>query len=139
MRAQSLASEVEPETEPRADPGASPVLPAADLIRAVANQIDQGVPSARIARRFHSQLAARLAAAAISAAQARNIPRGALTGGCFQNANLLERAVAGLRSEGFRPAWHRRVPPNDGGISLGQAVASHHVVESAGSHEIGNQ
>jgi hydrogenase maturation protein HypF len=50
-------------------------------------------------------------------------PRVVLTGGCFQNRRLLERAVHGLGSAGFRPYWHQRVPPNDGGISLGQIVA----------------
>jgi hydrogenase maturation protein HypF len=45
-----------------------------------------------------------------------------LTGGTFQNLFLLERAVAGLRSNGFEVFLHAKVPPNDGGISLGQAV-----------------
>jgi hydrogenase maturation protein HypF len=47
-----------------------------------------------------------------------------LSGGCFQNKYLLERAVGRLTSEGFKPFWHRRVPPNDGGISFGQAVSA---------------
>jgi hydrogenase maturation protein HypF len=46
-----------------------------------------------------------------------------LTGGCFQNRRLLELAVHALRDAGFRPYWHQRVPPNDGGISLGQIAA----------------
>jgi len=45
-----------------------------------------------------------------------------LTGGCFQNARLTEAAVAALRAAGYEPVWHQRVPPNDGGIALGQAV-----------------
>jgi hydrogenase maturation protein HypF len=45
-----------------------------------------------------------------------------LTGGCFQNARLTESAVAALRAAGHEPIWHRRVPPNDGGIALGQAA-----------------
>jgi hydrogenase maturation protein HypF len=47
-----------------------------------------------------------------------------MTGGCFQNAYLAERAVRRLQEEGFRPYWHQRVPPNDGGIALGQIVAA---------------
>jgi hydrogenase maturation protein HypF len=47
-----------------------------------------------------------------------------LSGGCFQNKYLTERAVCRLRDEGFRPYWHQRVPPNDGGIALGQIVAA---------------
>jgi hydrogenase maturation protein HypF len=47
-----------------------------------------------------------------------------LTGGCFQNKYLTERAVKRLRSEDFRPYWHRQIPPNDGGIAVGQIVAA---------------
>jgi hydrogenase maturation protein HypF len=46
------------------------------------------------------------------------------SGGCFQNNYLTERTVRRLREEGFQPYWHQRVPPNDGGISLGQAFAA---------------
>jgi hydrogenase maturation protein HypF len=47
-----------------------------------------------------------------------------LSGGCFQNKYLTERSVTRLRSEGFEPYWHRRIPPNDGGLSLGQLFAA---------------
>lgn len=47
-----------------------------------------------------------------------------LSGGCFQNKYLTERAVVRLREEGFKPYWHQRVPPNDGGIALGQVMAA---------------
>jgi hydrogenase maturation protein HypF len=46
-----------------------------------------------------------------------------LSGGCFQNRYLTERAIRRLREEGFQPYWHQRVPPNDGGIALGQVAA----------------
>ena len=49
-------------------------------------------------------------------------PRVALSGGCFQNLRLGEGAVAALKKAGLTPCWHRRAPPNDGGIALGQAV-----------------
>lgn len=48
----------------------------------------------------------------------------ALSGGCFQNRYLLERTVNLLEKENFKPYWHQRVPPNDGGISLGQVIYS---------------
>ena len=47
-----------------------------------------------------------------------------LSGGCFQNRYLTERTVRRLQAEGFQPYWHQRVPPNDGGIALGQVVAA---------------
>jgi hydrogenase maturation protein HypF len=46
-----------------------------------------------------------------------------LSGGCFQNRYLTERTVTRLHAEGFQPYWHQRVPPNDGGIALGQIYA----------------
>jgi hydrogenase maturation protein HypF len=48
----------------------------------------------------------------------------ALTGGCFQNRYLTERAVHRLRAEGFEPYWHHQIPPNDGGIAAGQIVGA---------------
>jgi hypothetical protein len=47
-----------------------------------------------------------------------------LTGGCFQNRELTELTVSRLERAGLRPYWHQRIPPNDGGIALGQAVAA---------------
>ncbi len=73
-----------------------------------------------LAARFHNALAEMV----IAVARRVNEPRVVLTGGCFQNCYLLERVVQRLRDEGFRPYWHQRVPPNDGGIALGQAAAA---------------
>ena len=47
-----------------------------------------------------------------------------LTGGCFQNRVLTERAVWGLRTAGFRPYLARELPPNDGGVAVGQLIAA---------------
>lgn len=47
-----------------------------------------------------------------------------MSGGCFQNRYLLERTVKLLEKENFKPYWHQRVPPNDGGIALGQIIYS---------------
>ena len=76
-----------------------------------------------LAARFHNTLVEMILAVARRVKE----PRVVLTGGCFQNRYLLERAIQRLRDEGFRPYWHQRVPPNDGGIALGQvAVARWH-------------
>jgi hydrogenase maturation protein HypF len=48
----------------------------------------------------------------------------ALSGGCFQNRLLTELTVARLQGAGVKVYWHQRVPPNDGGIALGQVVAA---------------
>jgi hydrogenase maturation protein HypF len=73
-----------------------------------------------ISNKFHNALAE----AVVAVASRIGEPRVVLTGGCFQNRYLTERTVGRLAEEGFRPYWHQRVPPNDGGISLGQIVAA---------------
>ena len=62
----------------------------------------------------------RIVAVALSVGQ----PRVALTGGCFQNRLLTERAADRLERAGFEVLLHRLVPPNDGGISLGQVAVA---------------
>lgn len=79
----------------------------------------RGRPVAEIAARFHETLAA----AIVAVAQRIGFEQVVLSGGCFQNPLLCQRAVALLRAAGFRPYWNQRVPPNDGGISVGQAAA----------------
>ncbi len=63
-----------------------------------------------------------LANAIVDVARHVGEPRVVLTGGCFQNVRLTEATVLALQSAGFDPAWHQRIPPNDGGIAFGQAV-----------------
>jgi hydrogenase maturation protein HypF len=72
------------------------------------------------AARFHNALVEAIVGVACLAGEARVV----LTGGCFQNRYLTERAVGRLREAGFRPYWHQRVPPNDGGIAIGQLAAA---------------
>lgn len=72
------------------------------------------------AAKFHNTLAAML----VGVAQKIGEKTVVLSGGCFQNRRLLEKAVKALRQAGFTPFWQQRIPPNDGGLSLGQAVAA---------------
>jgi len=88
------------------------------MLAAIAEDLRRGVPVGAIAAAFHRALADAIAAVARRA----GIRQIALTGGCFQNRILLERSVEALRAAGLEPFWHRQVPPNDGGISVGQAV-----------------
>lgn len=78
------------------------------------------LPVGLIAAKFHNTLAEMV----VKIAQLSGETNIALTGGCFQNAYLLERTIGRLREEGFKPYWHSQVPPNDGGIALGQIVAA---------------
>jgi hydrogenase maturation protein HypF len=95
------------------------ILDWADLVRALVNDLDQHVPQSRISARFHNTLVRGISLIAHRAGQAKV----ALSGGCFQNRYLIERAIEVLRREGFQPYWHQRVPTNDGGICLGQVEA----------------
>ncbi len=77
------------------------------------------MPVGIISARFHNGLVE----AAVDVAHRTALERVVLSGGCFQNRYLLERTIARLRADGFRPVWHQRFPPNDGGIALGQVAA----------------
>ena len=90
------------------------------MIEAILSDLRSRVPIPLISARFHNALAEAVVAVAKQVGQ----PRILLSGGCFQNRYLTERAVQRLQNEGFRPYWHQRVPPNDGGIALGQVVAA---------------
>ncbi|HEY8482738.1 MAG TPA: carbamoyltransferase HypF [Spirillospora sp.] len=96
----------------------------ADLVDAVVADLRAGVPVPVIAARFHNGVAALIVDAAVRLRDATGLETVALSGGVFQNMFLLERAVSGLTGEGFEVLTHHRVPPNDGGISLGQAAVA---------------
>ncbi len=86
----------------------------------------RGVAAPRIAARFHQAVVdAGVAVALRAARQLGTWPIVALSGGCFQNRLLSERLAARLRAHDFTVELHRAVPPNDGGIALGQiAIAA---------------
>lgn len=77
-----------------------------------------------IAARFHNGVAALVVDGASRVREATGLATVALSGGVFQNMLLLDRAVSGLAGAGFDVLTHHRVPPNDGGISLGQAAVA---------------
>jgi hydrogenase maturation protein HypF len=92
----------------------------APMIRAIVADARAGVATGTVSVKFHNTLVEMM----VRVAKASGEEKVALSGGCFQNRYLTERAVKRLREEGFRPYWHQRVPPDDGGISLGQVVAA---------------
>jgi hydrogenase maturation protein HypF len=101
--------------------GGTPVLlDWSPMVEAILADVKNGIPVAIISAKFHNALAESIVAVAKRAGQNRVV----LSGGCFQNRYLTERTVRRLQAEGFRPYWHQRVPPNDGGIALGQVVAA---------------
>jgi hydrogenase maturation protein HypF len=94
------------------------VLDWRPALQSILTDIRAGADAGAVSEALHNGLAAAIVAAAGRTGERRV----ALTGGCFQNRRLTEAAVAGLTSAGFEPLWHRQVPPNDGGLALGQAV-----------------
>jgi hydrogenase maturation protein HypF len=90
----------------------------APLIEAIRADVAKGAAAGLISARFHNALVRWI----LHVAQRTGVRQVALSGGVFQNSYLVERGAALLESNGFRVATHQRVPANDGGISLGQAV-----------------
>jgi hydrogenase maturation protein HypF len=90
------------------------------MLLRILDDVYYGVQPGIIAARFHNTLAEMI----LGIATCIEEPKVALTGGCFENRYLTERTVRRLRDAGFQPYWHQRVPPNDGGIALGQVAAA---------------
>lgn len=94
----------------------------APMLREILADTQSFVPVGNISAKFHNTLAAIIVDVAIHTSEEKVV----LSGGCFQNKYLTERVVSVLTSSKknkFRSYWHQRIPPNDGGIALGQAIA----------------
>lgn len=109
--------------------GADCVIDTAPLIASVAQDVTAGVGSGIIAAKFHNALADVLACVAVQLREQEQLNRVALSGGVFQNVHLLTLMVERLRACGFDVLLHHQVPPNDGGLALGQAVIGAHLLE----------
>ncbi|HET8845085.1 MAG TPA: carbamoyltransferase HypF, partial [Ktedonobacteraceae bacterium] len=104
------------------EPGEMDVRP---MIRALVEDIQEDIPTSRIARRFHTSIATLLTSACELARQQTGLNTVALAGGVVQNALLLTEVLTRLESLAFHVYINRRVPPNDGGLSFGQiAIAA---------------
>ncbi|MBZ5586601.1 MAG: Sua5/YciO/YrdC/YwlC family protein, partial [Acidobacteriia bacterium] len=91
-------------------------------IRRIARDVAEGAPPSAISARFHNSLADAVVETCRRIRAESDLRRVCLSGGTFQNMKLLALAKAGLQAAGFEVFLHARVPPNDGGIALGQAV-----------------
>lgn len=91
------------------------------MIKQVIEDKMQGVPCTDIALGLHETLARTI----VEVAKVIGIETVLLTGGVMQNKLLVERAVAYLKAAGFHPYIHRDIPPNDGGIAVGQVIGYH--------------
>jgi len=98
------------------------VLDPAPLVASVIDEIDRGIDSTTIAAGFHQGLGTATAKLAARIAEDRGVDTVALSGGVFQNVRLTEIVEDAIAATGLRVLVHREVPPNDGGISVGQAA-----------------
>jgi hydrogenase maturation protein HypF len=96
----------------------------ADFVRAAADDLWNGAHPGVVAARFHRGLARVTGEVCAAIRERTGHGTVALSGGVFQNAFLLERTLAELEGRGFRVLTHARIPPNDGGISFGQAAVA---------------
>ena len=119
MELEHLAGKVEAAAyECRVEEG---MISGPELVAAVHDDLRSGRPRDQIAAAFHEGVAAAAARACELAAEPRTV---VLSGGSFQNIRLLESTSRRLAKLGFRVLRHRLVPPNDGGISYGQAAVA---------------
>jgi hydrogenase maturation protein HypF len=98
----------------------------APVLRAVVDDVRRGTPAPVIAARFHRGVARAVAEICGRARRATGLAIVALTGGVFANALLEETCAALLAADGFTVLRHGEVPPNDGGLALGQLVVAAH-------------
>jgi hydrogenase maturation protein HypF len=82
-----------------------------------------------VSARFHATVAAAAVEMCRTIAGGNSLKRVCLSGGSFQNWRLLDLTLRGLRSAGFDVFLHLRVPPNDGGLALGQAMVANAVLQ----------
>ncbi|MBI5740346.1 MAG: carbamoyltransferase HypF [Nitrospirae bacterium] len=101
------------------------------VIDRLVDDLRAGLPKEELARKFHNTIVAMVLHVSGLIRDETGIKTVALSGGVFQNVILLEESFRSLKERGFAPLIHQTVPPNDGGISLGQAVAGHYQFQSS--------
>jgi hydrogenase maturation protein HypF len=106
------------------DGGIPGKISLAPIIRGVVDDVVAGVAPALISARFHQTLVRLFGDVCEGLRRENGLNRVALSGGAFQNDILLSGISRTLTQKGFEVYSHRQVPTNDGGISLGQAVAA---------------
>lgn len=99
-------------------------FPVIDLL---VEDVNAGLPQEVIAKKFHNTILEIITTIAEKVREETGINTVAFSGGVFQNVILLENSFTNLQERGFTTLIHQLVPPNDGGIALGQAVAAHYL------------
>ena len=98
------------------------ILDTQTLVQQIVEEKLQGADSNQLAYLFHQELAEQITAACVEARKVSGRKKAALSGGVFQNRLLLRMTENRLMEEGFEVLRHCMIPPNDGGIAIGQAA-----------------
>ena len=102
------------------------LVDAAPVVAAVASDVAAGADPGTIAARFHRGVIEMMAVVADTVRRRHGITTVGLSGGVFQNVTIANAARRRLEEAGFAVATHHLVPPNDGGLALGQAMIAAH-------------
>ncbi len=105
-------------------PDGTRLLDPAPVLAGLIDGLAEGIGREVLARAFHDALADSVAALTAELAREHDTQDIALSGGVFQNRLLTEALASTLKNRGFRVHLHRQVPPNDGGLALGQAYVA---------------
>lgn len=106
------------------DPDGPRIINPTGIIQGIVEDIQHGHPIPQLAARFHNTVARMVEDVCVDIRDRTGIQEVALSGGVFQNMVLLERTVGRLEHRGLTCYMHHQIPPNDGGISLGQAMVA---------------
>jgi hydrogenase maturation protein HypF len=98
-------------------------------IEEIVRDLNRGASIGLISARFHNTVAAAIVEVCRRIRQQEQLTRVCLSGGVFQNMYLLKHTVKDLDKDGFQVFLHALVPPNDGGISLGQAAIANAILQ----------
>ncbi|NJM98133.1 MAG: carbamoyltransferase HypF [Phormidesmis sp. RL_2_1] len=101
-----------------------PVIDWRPMVKAIVKDCRQGIGAGAIAAKFHHTLTKIMVQIARLSRSFTGTSQVVLSGGCFQNKLLTEQAIQQLSAAGFTPYWPQRIPPNDGGLAVGQVMAA---------------
>ena len=99
------------------------------IFRGIVSDLERGVGVESISSKFHNTIAKIILNMCLKIRKTSGLDRVALSGGVFQNSLLLENTYVLLDKNNFKVFTQHRVPPNDGGIALGQVVVANERVK----------
>ena len=129
LKSNSLTDDANDNNSINLPPSSGIIIDWSTIILEILEDVKRNINPGTISAKFHNTLVEII----LGIAQRIGEKRVVISGGCFQNKYLTEHAVQRLQEKGFHPYWHQRVPPNDGGISLGQIVAASKFINSQGN------